>query len=218
MGLEYAGQVFLPIIAGLFLLQYSTRLSIFSAPNLPNLLTGLAWASAFPLLYAWTYNTPWYMSKVCFDFIIGTGIFVFLTALEALLDALLGRGKNIKTLAVLFALLNFVGWIIPFIQYAYYVMVWHCLTPSSLMALYLTNWRESIDFLEANVGYFWLTVIISVILWLMIRAYRRHVCFGKHYRVQGHKGLVQKAVYHGAFIGAWHRSWRIHSPACLLWT
>ena len=177
MSLDYALPIFLPVTGGLFLLQYAARLPLFAAANLPNLICGLAWASAFPILYTWTYNTPWYISKICFDFIIGTGIFGLLTALEALLMRL----KQVKITALFFTLLNFLALVVPFVQYAYYVMVWHCLSPASLMALYLTNWRESIDFLEANVGYFWLAVIASFIIWLCCRAYRAHVRLGEYF-------------------------------------
>lgn len=177
MSMDYALPVCVPIIGGLFLLQYATRLPLFSMLNLPNFITGLGWASAFPLLYAWTYNTPWYISKVCFDFIIGTGLFALLTALESICMC----GGRIKLTAAVFTLLNVVGLIIPFMQYAYYVMVWHCLSPASLMALYLTNWRESIDFLEANVGYFWLAIILTVAVWLMKRAYDTHVRLGEYW-------------------------------------
>ena len=176
MSMDYALPVCVPMIGGLFLLQYATRVPLFFAFNLPNFITGLGWASAFPLLYAWTYNTPWYISKICFDFIIGTGLFALLTLLESLCV----RTGKVKLTAALFTALNFVGLIVPFIQYAYYVMVWHCLSPASLMALYLTNWRESIDFLQANVGYFWLAVIVAVICLLLNRAYVAHVRLGNY--------------------------------------
>ncbi len=172
MSAKYFLPLLLPTVAVLSLLQYSVQIPLFCRQNLPNLITGLGWCSAFPLLYTWTYNNAWYMSKISYDFIIGTAIFVFLTALEKLLM----QTKKIKAVSIFMSLLNLILLSVPIIQYAYYIMFWHCLSPASLMALYLTNWRESIDFLESNVGFFWLFVIAVVGLLLFLLACRLH-CF-----------------------------------------
>lgn len=126
MGAEYFIPVFLPVMLALVLVQYGTRVPLFSWATLPNLFTGLAWCSAFPLLYTWTYHQDWYMSKICFDFLVGTSLFLLLTALEG---ALFRLGHE-KLIAALMALLNLFGIVIPFIQYAYYFIVWHCLSPA----------------------------------------------------------------------------------------
>lgn len=175
MGPGYFLPIFLPMITGLCLMQYGTYIYLFSRENLPNLITGLGWCSAFPLLYTWTYNTPWYMSKICFDFVVGTGIFILLTSLEGLLM----QTRQIKAVSALMALLNLLCLAIPMTQYAYYIMVWHCLSPASLMALYLTNWRESIDFLEANVGFGWLALIGLAFALLLALAWKTHCAFGR---------------------------------------
>lgn len=172
MGAKYFLPLFLPMTAALFLLQWATRTTIFARENLPNLLTCLGWCSAFPIIYTWTYAAPWYMSLVSFDFVIGTTFLLFLTSLEGLLA---------KTLPPAFAAavvtaLNFLLLAIPFVEYAYYVMVWHSLSPASLMSLYMTNWRESIDFIEANVGA-WFFVIIGTMFFLLRLAWRSHVSF-----------------------------------------
>ena len=133
--------ILFPIILALVLVQYATRVSVFSRAALPNLLTSLGWSMTFPLLYAWTYNTGWYQSKICFDFVVGTAAFILLMSIESVL-ARLGHEK----LSSLFmALINFACLSIPFIQWVYYCLFWHCLTPASLMALYLTNYNESIE-------------------------------------------------------------------------
>ena len=77
------------------------------------------------------------------------------------------------------ALLNLFGIIIPFIQYAYYFIVWHCLSPASLMALYLTNWRESIDFIESNVGVVPTCIIIAGLALFLYACWCGHMAFAR---------------------------------------
>ncbi|MDY5365440.1 MAG: sulfatase, partial [Mitsuokella jalaludinii] len=175
MGAEYFIPVFLPVMLALVLVQYGTRVPLFSWATLPNLFTGLAWCSAFPLLYTWTYHQDWYMSKICFDFLVGTSLFLLLTALEG---ALFRLGHE-KIIAFFMALLNLFGIVIPFIQYAYYFIVWHCLSPASLMALYLTNWRESIDFIESNVGILPAAIIILGLALFLYACWRGHMAFAR---------------------------------------
>ena len=148
MGAQYFMPILLPMLAALVLAQYGSRVPLFSLASLPNLLTGLGWCTAFPLLYTWTYHSVWYQSKICIDFIVGTAAFVLLTALEAALYRL----GHVKITAAFMAVLNLLGLVVPFMQYTYYCLVWHCLSPASVMALYLTNYRESIDFIESNIG------------------------------------------------------------------
>jgi len=167
MGPQYFLPIFLPTILILTLAQFAADEKIFSAKLLPNLLTGLAWAITFPLLYTWTYNKPWFMSLICYDFIIGTAIFVLLTSLEVLLPA-----KKIS--AALLTLLTFFFWLIPFVESVYYCLYWHCLSPASLMALYLTNWKESLDFIQANFGVLPAILILSIIFFLLVKVYKAH--------------------------------------------
>ncbi|MBR1859285.1 MAG: sulfatase, partial [Selenomonadaceae bacterium] len=82
---SYWVPILLPIVAGLTIIQFTSRKFILSQMMLPNLIAGLAWCSAFPLLYTWTYERPWFMSLVSYDFIIGTSMFLFLVSLEILL-------------------------------------------------------------------------------------------------------------------------------------
>ena len=148
MGAKYFMPILVPVIAALILMQYGSRIPLFSKAALPNLLTGLLWCAAFPLLYTWTYEQGWYMSLICYDFLIGTALFVLLTSLESSLFRL---GWH-KTIAAFMALLNFIGIVVPLIQFIYYCTVWHCLSPASLMALYLTNYHESLDYIQSNIG------------------------------------------------------------------
>ena len=202
MGAEYFIPVFLPVMLALVLVQYGTRVPLFSWATLPNLFTGLAWCSAFPLLYTWTYQQDWYMSKICFDFLVGTSLFLLLTALEG---ALFQLGHE-KLIAALMALLNLFGIIIPFIQYAYYFIVWHCLSPASLMALYLTNWRESIDFIESNVGVVPACIIIAGLGLFLYACRRGHMAFARRFEQEdstaGRMGALALLVI-GSLVSLW---------------
>ena len=175
MGAKYFMPILVPIILALVLVQYATRVSVFSRAALPNLLTSLGWSMTFPLLYAWTYNTGWYQSKICFDFVVGTAAFILLMSIESVL-ARLGHEK----LSSLFmALINFACLSIPFIQWVYYCLFWHCLTPASLMALYLTNYNESIDFIQSNLGLIPTFLILSGFALFIYLAYRAHLHFAR---------------------------------------
>ena len=171
MGPQYFLPIFLPTIFILVLGQFAAGEKIFSWKLFPNLLTGLAWAVTFPLLYAWTYNKAWFMSLICYDFIIGTAIFLLLTSLEVLLP------KKFSSASV--TLLTFFFWLIPFLQSVYYCLYWHCLSPASLMALYLTNWKESLDFIQANLGILPTILILAVIIFLLVKVYSAHKNFAE---------------------------------------
>ena len=173
MGAGYFLPILVPMIAVLMLVQHATALPLFTKTGLVHLFAGLGWATAFPLLYTWTYNSVWYQSLICFDAVIGTAIWVFLTGLTGVLAKAPGR----KVWAALLAVLDFLFLAFPFIQYAYYCIVWHCLSPASLMALYLTNWRESIDFIESNVGIVPACIIIAGFVLFLALAARVNYAF-----------------------------------------
>ena len=173
MGAGYFLPILVPMIAVLMLVQHATALPLFTKTGLVHLFAGLGWATAFPLLYTWTYNSVWYQSLICFDAVIGTAIWVFLTGLTGVLAKAPGR----KVWAALLAVLDFLFLAFPFIQYAYYCIVWHCLSPASLMALYLTNWRESIDFIESNVGIVPACIIIAGFVIFLALAARVNYAF-----------------------------------------
>ena len=175
MGAQYFMPILLPILAGLMLIPYGTRVPIFSKAALPNLLTGIGWCVTFPLLYAWTYSSTWYQSKICFDFIVGTAAFILLMALEG---ALFRLGWP-KIVAAIMAVLNFLGLAIPFVQATYYCLFWHCLSPASLMALYLTNYRESVDFIQSNLGLLPTLLVFTGFALFLYACYRCHLDFGR---------------------------------------
>ena len=173
MGAGYFLPILVPMVAVLMLVQHATALPLFTKTGLVHLFAGLGWATAFPLLYTWTYNSVWYQSLICFDAVIGTAIWVFLTGLTGVLAKAPGR----KVWAALLSVLDFLFLAVPFIQYAYYCIVWHCLSPASLMALYLTNWRESIDFIESNVGIVPACIIIAGFVLFLALAARVNYAF-----------------------------------------
>lgn len=170
IGQPAAPQYFLPpipiTIALLWLIQYAARAGIFSRPMLPNLLTGLAWCIAFPLFYTWTYQRQWFMSLIYYDFAVGTAIFIFLASATVIVRS-----------AALICVLNLFFLLIPLVELIYYCMTWHCLSPASLMAIYLTNWREAGEFLRAMIGLPALAIIFLLIGILMRTAFRVHKKF-----------------------------------------
>ncbi len=170
MGSTYIIPLIVPMILTLTLAQFGTGDIIFSRRHFANLLTGLAWCMTFILVYTWTYEQPWFMSLICCDFIVGTAIFLFLSSLESLCAKIF----PIQFTAALLCAATFIFWLIPFVQAVYYCMFWHCLSPASLMALYLTNWRESIDFIRANIGDIPAIIILLTIGFLLRKVYLEH--------------------------------------------
>ena len=163
----------LPVIGALVLFQYGARKRLFSLNHAPHLFAGILWCVTFPLLYSWSYATPWYVSLIRLDFLCGTGIFLLLASWQSLAFS---YGKLSRPVAALFAALDFACLAIPFVQIVYFSIYQHCLTPASLMALYLTNPDESVDFLEAMLGIpalIGIVIAFLVFLWLCYRGNMR---------------------------------------------
>ena len=173
VGAHYIFPSLLPTVFILTVAQFSAGEIIFSKKLLPNLITGLAWAVTFILVYTWTYQKPWFMSLIWYDFLVGTAIFIFLVSAGTLAAKVL----PLKISAALMCVLNFLFCAIPFVQAVYYCMFWHCLSPASLMALYLTNWKESINFLQANLGLPVLLIIFAAIFFLLYKSFKVHKKF-----------------------------------------
>ena len=170
IGQPAAPQYFLPpipaTIALLWLIQYASGTEIFNRRHLPNLLTGLAWCATFPLLYTWTYQRQWFMSLIYYDFAVGTAIFILLTSAMILLRS-----------PLIICVLNLFFWLIPLTEIIYYCMTWHCLSPASLMALYLTNWHEAGEFIRAMIGIPTAAIIFLAIGFFMRLAFKAHKKF-----------------------------------------
>ena len=174
IGQPAASKYFLPpipaTIALLWLIQFAARKEIFSRPMLPNLLTGLAWLMMFPLLYTWTYQRQWFMSLIYYDFAVGTAIFILLTSAEVLLS-------RFRLVAALMCVLNLFFWLVPLVELIYYCLTWHCLSPASLMAIYLTNWHEASEFIRAMIGLPNVILICAAIGIVLKFFYRAHKNF-----------------------------------------
>ncbi|WP_298587431.1 phosphoethanolamine transferase, partial [uncultured Selenomonas sp.] len=167
----------LPVIGALALFQYGARKRLFSLNHAPHLFAGVLWCVTFPLLYSWSYATPWYVSLIRLDFLCGTGIFLLLASWQSLAFS---YGKLSRPVAALFAALDFACLAIPFVQIVYFSIYWHCLTPASLMALYLTNPDESVDFLEAMLGIPALIGIVIAFLAFLWLCYRGNMRQARH--------------------------------------
>ena len=154
--INYVGYL-VPVVFALFLAQYATETSFFSLYDLPHAFVGLSWCITFPLLYSWSYNTTWFIEKIRIDFLFGIGLFILLTTLEALCSLPHSRPKII---AGFFSFFDFLCLLIPLTECSYYAIYNHCLTPATLMALYLSNRRESLDFLEANISLLGMILIL----------------------------------------------------------
>ncbi len=178
----------LPVtLALLWLIQFAARKEIFSRPMLPNLLTGLAWLVMFPLLYTWTYQRQWFMSLIYYDFAVGTAIFILLTSTTIILRS-----------AWISCALNLIFWLVPLVELVYYCLTWHCLSPASLMAIYLTNWHEAGEFLHAMIGLPNLFLIFAAIGLALRFFYRTHKEFLQRLTVD--KFRLAAAVV--AFVGS----------------
>ena len=173
MGAEYFLPALIPVLALLMLMQYGTGVPFFSRGMLGAMVPGLLWCLTFPLLYTWTYARDWYRSLVFFDFLIGTAYIMMLAALGGVLFHLGHR----RLTAAFLAVLGFLMSLIPLTQIAYYMTVWHALSPASLMALYLTNWHEAGDYIESTVGILPAMLVVLLLLVLVYLSYRSYLAF-----------------------------------------
>ena len=175
MGAEYFLPALLPVLAVLMLMQYGTGVPLFSRGMLGAMVPGLLWCLTFPLLYTWTYARDWYRSLIFFDFLIGTANIFVLAALGGVLFHL----GHKRLTAALLAVLGFLMSLIPMTQIAYYMTVWHALSPASLMALYLTNWHEAGDYIESTVGVLPAVLVVVLLLALIYLTYRSYLVFAR---------------------------------------
>ncbi|MBQ7453451.1 MAG: phosphoethanolamine transferase [Selenomonadaceae bacterium] len=170
IGQPAAPQYFFPplpaTIALLWLIQFASGTEIFNRRHLPNLLTGLAWCATFPLLYTWTYQRQWFMSLIYYDFAVGTMIFILLTSALIIFRS-----------PLMICALNLIFWLVPLVEIIYYCMTWHCLSPASLMAIYLTNWHEAGEFIRAMIGIPTAAIIFLTMGFFLRLAYKSHEKF-----------------------------------------
>lgn len=77
-------------------------------------------------------------------------------------------GRLQKLTSAILALFSSFLSLIPLLQIGYYMTTWHCLTPASLLAVYMTNPEEAFGFLKNAAGIPGLiAIVIGFILWTL---------------------------------------------------
>ena len=138
-----------PTMVGLFLFQYFMSCTVFHRPFIGYGLVGLLWGLTFPLLFHWSYVKPLYFYEFANDFLFGLLLFMGLSGIQYLITQ---TGRFQKITSAIMALFATTLSLIPLIQIGYYMNTWHCLTPASLLALYMTNPEEALGFLKNAAG------------------------------------------------------------------
>jgi heptose-I-phosphate ethanolaminephosphotransferase len=151
-----------PIVVLLWLGQYAVGENLFSLANIPQLFIGISWCGTFTLLYSLSYQQAWFISNVYTDFLFGISLCVFLVAGANLLLSCRYGGAKLRI--ALLSLCYFATILIPLIEWSYYLIYHHCLTPATIMALYLTNPNEAVDFIQSKVGMSGIGFILCVLL------------------------------------------------------
>ncbi len=155
-----------PIIFGLFLFQYFLGTHILKRPFLGHGLVALLWGLTFPILFHLSYTKPFYFYEFANDFLFGLLLFVGLTGFQYLLTL---PQRFTKLIALLFALFDGLLSLVPIGQIGYYLSINHCITPSTLMALYMTNSEEAFGFLKNMLGVGGLIFAsLAFILWIAL--------------------------------------------------
>lgn len=138
-------------------------------PNLLSLayigpmLTFLAWALTYPILFHLSYTKPLYFYQFAPDYLLALCLFTLNILLPYILVKFL---KCNKIVSFIFSILTVVQLGIPLAQIGYYFYSNHCITPATLMALYTTNPQESYEFIFNALGI--VGILISIILLLVL--------------------------------------------------
>ena len=152
-----------PTIVGTFLFQYFMGCTVFHRPFLGYGLVGILWALTFPLLFHWSYVKPLYFYEFANDFLFGLLIFMGLSGIQFLLNQ---TNRFHKTTSLIMAIISMILSLTPFLQIGYYMTTWHCLTPASLLAVYMTNPEEAFGFLKNAAGIPGLIAVgVGLVLW-----------------------------------------------------
>ena len=138
----------LPTIVGNSLLfQYFYGVYRFPRDLLGYGLVGILWALTFPLLFHWSYVKPLYFYEFANDFYLKLINFHGIIGHSVLLNQ---TNPSVKTTSLIMAIISMILSLIPFLQIGYYMTTWHCLTPASLLAVYMTNPEEAFGFKECS--------------------------------------------------------------------
>ena len=154
-----------PTMVGMFLFQYFMSCTVFHRAFLGYGLVGLLWGLTFPLLFHWSYVKPLYFYEFANDFLFGLLLFMGLSGIQYLVTQ---TGRLQKLTSAILALFSSFLSLIPLLQIGYYMTTWHCLTPASLLAVYMTNPEEAFGFLKNAAGIPGLiAIVIGLILWTL---------------------------------------------------
>lgn len=154
-----------PTMVGMFLFQYFMSCTVFHRSFLGYGLVGLLWGLTFPLLFHWSYVKPLYFYEFANDFLFGLLLFMGLSGIQYLVTQ---TGRLQKLTSAILALFSSFLSLIPLLQIGYYITTWHCLTPASLLAVYMTNPEEAFGFLKNAAGIPGLiAIVIGLILWTL---------------------------------------------------
>ncbi len=184
---------FFPIVPLLWSIQYATKESIFSVENIPQLFIGISWCITFTLLYSWSYQQAWFISNVYIDFLFGIMLCISLLAWAKIFLAM----GYCPILFICFLALIYLGTLlIPLMEWSYYLIYHHCLTPSTIMALYLTNPNEAFDFIQSKVGLSGAAAVLCGINIFFAMIYRCSYC--SVYKIK----RIQPSLYQKIVLGS----------------
>lgn len=149
------------ILIGLTIYQYFSGPDLLSRCNIAHGLTGLSWALTYPLLFSYSYTKPFYFYEFYSDFLFGLTIFMVLFLSQYLLTKHL---KHLKIIAALFTIFDLLLLAFPLAQIAYFIHVKHCVSPQTLMALYMSNPSESYEYVRNGIGNSGIVLVIIALL------------------------------------------------------
>lgn len=161
-----------PTVLGLFIFQYFISSSLFTRAFIPHGLVGIAWGLTFPVLFYMSYTKPFYFYEFSNDFLFGLLLFMGLVLFQYLASV---PQRFLRCIAFIFSVLDYALLLIPFGQISYYVHVKHCITPASLLALYMSNPRESYEYIINGAGYTGIALYAVISIVLIYFFYRCHL-------------------------------------------
>lgn len=193
LDVEDLSTLLLPCIIGLTLFQWIIKRSLLHLSLLPHAIVGLSWTLVYPLLFHASYTKPFYFYEFAPDYLFGLTLFILLV----LSQLAIGRIASIRRryTAAIYSLLDMLLLIIPIGQFAYFFHVGHCITPATMMALYMTNPSESWEYVINGAGY---TGIILAIIAIIAVLY---LFFRLNYRLLKQEKFIKKKTAFPMLIG-----------------
>lgn len=177
LGLDWEdlATLLLPCVIGLTLFQQAIQRSLLTLGLLPHAITGFSWALVYPLLFQASYTKPFYFYEFAPDYLFGLALFIFLTLSQITLGKIFK--KNI--IASLYSILDVLLLVIPAGQLAYFLHVGHCITPATMMAFYMTNPKESYEYVLNGIGITGIAICVLAIFALLYLFYRLNLLLFK---------------------------------------